>query len=296
MNDHDHTNPIDWTRQPGADRLRGVADGELAQSETASSDDRARVAFERTLRERVAETMGAVTAPAGLREQLAAALAEETGRAEHADRTARDNTPPVSTDPIRRTTTSFWAGGGRRWLGIAAAVALTATVFIISQKPSGPDITPLSQVAASVVAEHRGCLIDEAHMSLEGARPDPDSTPSAFIAAQIGDLPVHLELDHHGYRLAGLGGCDLAGSGKMVHLLYEPIAETGEPVSLFIQNASADHRGIREGVVYTNGVDETTRVRIWREGDVIYYMATSCPVGCSTVESVYALTGEQIPL
>lgn len=157
MNDHDNAIPIDWAQQPEAARLRGVADGELPDHDAVSEDQRARVAFERTLRERVTSVMGTASAPAGLHDRLTAAIAEENNAAEHARRAAQLNAPSETenTAPIRRTSPSFWAGGGRRWVGVAAALVLTATVFVISQQTgSGPESPPLSRIAASVVAEH----------------------------------------------------------------------------------------------------------------------------------------------
>ena len=285
MNDDTSRNPIDWSNEPDAARLRGIADGEC--SDTASDADRVR--FEQTLRERVCSCMGSCDVPADLRGRITSAMAEDSAA----------DLGTGADDPLVRRDQSFWRGG-KQWIGLAAVMALVVTAFVLTRSNTPPANSAadliFAQVAESVSDEHGCCRLNPEHLTVAGVSFESETEPAAYIAEQIGDLPVRLELGRHGFKLAGVGGCELPGSEKAVHLMYEPLGGHGGKVSLFIQNATSKHDGLSEGTVYTNSPDDETSVRIWREGQVVYYMATVCPVGCSTVESAYALTGDRVAL
>ena len=297
---HDHTNnpmdlpqdPVDsadWSGVSDASLVRAHADGELSDHEGAALRERLGAdaidhgtAFEMQLRLRVAATLSTVSVPPAVRERVIRALREE----ESAD-----------SGSILRPERGFWSSGGARLAAVAAMVALVAGVFLLgprTEPASAPAI--LSEAAQHLRTAHTGCLEDPSRFIADLSGSDGSTSPEAFVAGAVGDVPVRLDLDEHGYRLAGIGGCEIPGGGKSVHLLYERIEGHGEPVSLFLQQATGPQRELREGVVYTNGRDTPPLIRIWRDGDVVYYMITSCPVGCSTVESAYALTGERVSL
>ncbi len=291
MNDTQRHNPndttIEWDRLDDATLLRALADGELpADAESALraklGDETVNRAadFENRLRERCGACMASGQLPEGLREHVAESLAGDAG------------------DVISLPERGFWAGGGRALLGIAAVAALAATVWVLAPTSPPPAERFLQQATQHISGEHGGCELNPSYFETKLAQIQEDESPEEYIAEQIGDLPVHLELGNAGYSLSGVGGCHLPGPGKSVHLLYKPTDPQAMfgPVSLFIQDATANDQGLEEGVVYTNGTLSTPYLRIWREGRVMYYMATSCPVGCNMIESAYALTGEKIPL
>ncbi len=282
---------IDWSSAPEASRVRALSDGELPAGEerelrvAASSErvDRA-VAFERALRERVGAAMSGAGAPSRLRERVEAALRQ-------------GDEGDAAAGVIRRPSRGFWSGGAGRWLALAAALALVATAFVFMPTSSAPaGLAVLTRASEHISAEHSGCITNPAYFSAKLDAPAEGASAEELVSRQIGDLPVHLDLDEAGYRLAGLGECHVPGGGDSVHLLYEPRSGEGETVSLFIQEATVAHEGLREGVVYTNGRPGPPMIRIWREGAVIYHVVTACSVACDAVEKAYALTGERTPI
>ena len=286
-NNTNHDTTIEWQHQDDAAQLRALADGELPGDAEAAlrvklgdeAVDRA-AGFETVLRERCGMCMAGEPAPDELRDRVVLLLNDD------------------ATDVLSRPAPGFWTGGGRALMGLAAVVALAATVWIIASTGSDSSKQFLQQATQHIAGEHSGCELNPESFEAKSTQLDSDEKPEEYIAEKLGGLPVHLELDQAEYTLTGIGGCHLPGPGKSVHLLYEPTDEaaTYGSVSLFIQNASEDDKGLIEGVVYTNGSDHAPYVRIWREGRAVYYMATSCPVGRNKVESAYALTGKRIPL
>jgi hypothetical protein len=145
--------------------------------------------------------------------------------------------------------------------------------------------------------EHLGCVEDSSYFTAKLDAPAEGVAAQAAAAQHIGGLPVKLRLSGAGYVLAGVGPCHVPGGGASVHLLYEPKdPSTGGPVSLFLQEATEAHAGLREGVVYMSAREGPPMVRIWRVGDVVYHAVTRCPKACDLVEEAYALTGERIPV
>ncbi|CAL1164677.1 unnamed protein product [Cladocopium goreaui] len=309
MND-DRPNPnpgandraIDWSREPVVARLRALADDELPPdhaSDLRNEVDAETIAradsFERALRRGCAACMGDAAAPAGLRERVLGAM-----RADGSDAAAASEAGEATPAVISRTDRSFWTQG-RALLGVAAAIAIAAVVWVLA--PGGADSDDpaalFATAARHISGEHTGCLLDEDYldrkMSLTGSEPS-DQTGAALIGEQIGDLPVRLELGQAGYVLKGVGGCQIPG-GKSVHLLYEPENPAGSrPVSLFIQEATTAQDWMDEGSLYVSELDTPPYVRMWRESGIVYYMVTDCPVSCEKVENAYALSGQRIPL
>jgi len=290
MNGMDMSGHVDWDSAPDAVKLRAAADGELPAEHEAAlraslGDGRVSggVAFERALRDRVGSVMTESSAPEGLRERLRSAM-------------AADDDAGGEGVVISRRDRSFWSGGGPL-LGLAAALALAATVWVLAPS-GGPAGTPfdgvLAQAAAGLVEEHSGCLKDPAHFEVSGAEAGVD--PDRYISQRIGDLPVNLLLGDEGFRLSGVGDCSIPTGGDAVHLLYEPDDSSMKPVSLFVQNASDASVSMDEGTLYTSQERGSPYVRAWRNGGVVYYLVTECPVSCSTAERAYALGGERVGL
>ena len=288
MNGMSMVNVVNWDEVPEASLLRAAADGELpAEAEAAlrasAGDGRVdRVAsFERALRGRVGAAMSESSAPVGLRDRLRAAMEPE-----------RVITGEEPEGVIARRERSFWSGGGPL-IGLAAAVALAAVVWVLApggRTAGSPIDGMLAQAAVGLAAEHSECLTDPSHFAIRGEQAGAD--PGAYITERIGDLPVNLRLGDEGFRLSGLGACPLPTGGRSVHLLYEPEDSGLEPVSLFVQNAATAETTLREDAVYTSGQGGPPYVRVWRRGGVVYYLVTECPVTCSTAEQVYALGGD----
>ncbi len=304
-NDRPEDRAIDWARQPVAARLRALADDELPPAEATDlrneldAEAIARAdAFERRLRERCAACMSDAQTPADLRDRVVSALrAEESGAHGSGD---APSVEPMPATVISRTDRSFWAGG-RAMLGVAAAVALAAVVWVMAPTASTGDPSVLLQQAAlRAASEHSGCTVNPDYFENTMARVGDgltESTGAEFISKQIGDLPVKLALGGAGYTLSAIGECDLPGPGETVHLLYEPVdPNSSRPVSLFIQEASSGHDWMSKGALYTSGLEKAPYVRVWRTEGVVYYMVTDCPVSCEKAEAAYALTGERITL
>jgi len=298
--------PIEWSREPVASRLRALADNELPPAEATdlrNEMDAEAIAradsFERALRRGCASCMDTGAAPAGLRERVLDAMRAETEGADDGATPVHAKTASAP-EVIRRTDRSFWTQG-RALMGVAAAIALAAVVWVMapSNAPTPDPSALLATAAQHVSGEHHGCTLDGSRFTnkmIDADASASDATRAAFISEQIGDLPVKLALGQAGYTLKGVGGCHVPG-GKSVHLLYEPTdPQTARPVSLFIQHASSAHDWMTNGTVYLSGKDAAPYVRVWREESVVYYMVTECPVSCKKAEAAYALSGERVSL
>ena len=308
---------IDWSRQPVAARLRALADDELPPSEAADlrneldAEAIARAdSFERALRRSCAGCMSEGAAPAGLRERITASLEAACNQSETEEPASPEpqesDAPPIV---ISRTDRSFWTQG-RAFMGVAAAVALAAVVWVLAPSgttPSAPTdqfsgdaATLLATATQHVSSEHHGCTLDASHFEnkMAGITAEPSEQSSvAYITEEIGDVPVKLALGQAGYTLKGVGGCHLPGPGKSVHLLYEPVHPGSLPISLFIQQASDAQRStLAEGTVYSTGMDSPPFVRVWRESGAVYFMVTECPLSCQKAESAYGLPAKRVEL
>jgi len=259
------------------------------------------VAFERALRERVGDAMSETTTPADLRERISAALAAAGADAEPGT-AATSGLAGAGGDEgvIPRRDRRFWAGGGGAafWASLAASMLIVIGVFTLvprggSQSAEGV----LARASEHVSAEHLGCINDGSYFRAKLEAPATGAASEAAVSMRVGGLPVNLRLGGSGYELSGVGECHVPGGGASVHLLYEPRdPSASESVSLFVQEVTAAHEGMREGVVYTNARPGPPMVRIWREGGVVYFAVTRCPKACDALESAYALTGERTPL
>jgi len=329
MTDDHRTNPeftdrsIDWSRQPVSARLRALADDELPPDEARDlrneldAEAIARAdSFERALRRSCSECMSEGPAPAGLRERVLEALKGEEIAANQAQAQAQasavasaateptDDAPPAV---ISRTDRSFWTQG-RAFMGLAAAVAIAAVVWVVVPSGSSNPAPPASDAASALLAsaaehvreEHHGCTLDKSHFEHKMANVSESpsqETGTEFITEEIGDLPIKLALGKAGYNLTGVGGCRLPGAGKSVHLLYEPAMPGSMSISLFIQQASQTQvETLNEGTVYIASGDSSPYVRAWREAGAMYYMVTECPKSCKKAETAYGLPEKRVEL
>jgi len=243
---NEHPNP-DTLARPAI--VRAAADGEqwaidfLADATDQPADDNARLAFERTLRERTARVMQSAhpAAPDALRAAIRTALADD-----HPDQRQTDQ-PGVL------------ARIGPPALGIlatAAVVALSAAVLFqaLNTTPGQPpDSAAVRQIAGFVHAEHDAFAgPGPINPRFNTANTPGDATE--FVESAIGlapdTLPSHINaLNQRGLRLARLTRCNRPLpniNAKSVHLLFQPTdpnqttRTASVPVSVFIARAGQD--------------------------------------------------------
>ena len=140
---HDATPPTERGASFERTTIRSLADGELTEAEaaaaTAGTVDREAlergVAFERELRAAVGRTMGRVAAPAGLLEQVRAAMAADAdaGAAPSGGVAARAASVAAGGDRAGGVLARLLHGPRQAdWLAVAAVVMLVAAVIAFS--------------------------------------------------------------------------------------------------------------------------------------------------------------------
>lgn len=242
MSEQDTNTPIN----PGspAQAIRAHADHEidreLAQTHAQGTDRfDERVAFERELRQRLANAMADVNTPPALRERLVAALASEN--TDETVRTAMGDTREPS----------FWARAAAP-LALAAALVLALTLALFNPSATNPNaggtqtasivpfqsIDHVAQILNIATGEHTRCQgFGDAFANKFSARTPAQAVEGAVdILGSIPTLGEHdfTKLDSLGYQFAGLGECGLPG-GPSVHLMYTTNDPALQPISLFIQ-------------------------------------------------------------
>lgn len=269
--------------------LRLAADGELTPEERRIVDahlrehpeDRARVAFEQSLRQRVATLMSRdVPDAAPLRESIVAAMRQESeAPAAPAPATRSDD---GANEVIRRTDRSFW----RRSLApiaVAAGVLLAASATIIVRQavmqtaaPTWLDRAQGAEVARFVEDEHLRCAaLDDQTNTKFTAHTLPEA--QQLIADRLGGSSMPLDLSSMGLTLTGAGGCTVPSGGESVHLLYRPQSPEAQPVSLFVQVDTTDFQGEDDECLCLNDYAEDHEVLLWRRDGLIFYLV--CPRG-----------------
>jgi len=269
--------------------LRLAADGELTPEERRRVDahlsqhpeDRARVAFEQSLRDRVATLMSRdVPDAAPLRESIVAAMRQESETPAAPVQAARSDDD--ATRVIRRTDRSFW----RRSLtpiAIAAGILLAATATIIVRQamvqtaaPTWLDRAQGAEVARFVEDEHLRCaaLDDQTNTKFTA---HTMTEAQQLIADRLGGSSMPLDLSSMGMTLAGAGGCTVPGGGESVHILYRPQSPDARPVSLFVQVDTTDFQGEDDECLCLNDYADDHEVLLWRRDGLIFYLV--CPRG-----------------
>jgi hypothetical protein len=286
---------------PVAALLRALADGERLSDRDAqrlsdrpeaerAHDDR-RIAFERSLREAVAQTLGAAEdarAPQGLQASVLAAL-----RAEPDDGVVRSSLGDTRSR-------SFWAPIGR-FAAVAAVLALAAgVVFSGLRATTGPN--PANQraslVASFVHQQHESCpnsgkftatSLDEA---LSAAARELGHTPDAF------DKEIRA-LEGVGYQFVGLGACRVPGDGASVHLYFRSAEPDGPHISLFIQLEPADFDAVDgHDRCYIRDCSKggPNKLVLWQEGDLVHYLCTSDDEALAVAQASFGAPDDLTPL
>ncbi len=279
--------------------LRARADGEalhpddarrLDERDTAErAEDERRLRFERSLREAVAQTIGAAPdaqAPSGLHAAVLDAI-----RAEPADGVIRSGRGDTRSR-------SFWAGTAGRLVAAAAVLALAAGLVYTSLSSAGG---PMSAQHASLVAS----FVDQQHescpLSPKFTAKSPDEARD-LTAARVGRAPDRFvaeidALERRGYRFAGLGACKVPGDQPSVHLYFRSATEGGPHISLFIQaNTSQVHAA--ENLCYFRACDKAgpNTLIMWREGPLLHYLCSACEEALAAAREAFGAPGQLKPL
>ncbi len=305
MNEHTNHHDLDpGTLSEGA-RIRAQADGEIL-----GGNDDSRIAFEGELRGAVGRVMGAGGAPEALRASVVSILRETEidGRAEVVHTAMGDTT--------RR---SFWSGAAG-WLAVAAVLALSASLLIMStsqtQTAPGGVSGVLAQAANFVVGEHDECdVYSERFVNKFNAKSESEATRAAIEILHrvpgVMSLPID-GLHEAGYEFSGLGRCGVPGRGASAHLIYENKNVPGLTLSLFVQVDTGDI-DLEEGKSYvhrakvgstgcialapTADEDEDARsLVVWREDGYIYYLFAPHAACCEKAKADFHAPQQELPL
>jgi len=286
--DHEHPDPESMTR---SELIRAAADGEVPM-DRIGGDDLARVEFERSLRAAVNRVSGEAAAPDELRASI--------------QRMFTEHSEPAIVEPIGGGDTrspSFW-NRSARWLGVAAVLALCATVIVMSSRSGGSPFgghQGAIQAASFIKREADSCTEINNHFnakfrarSMEEAR---DLALSIFAKTPDAMLRADDALTSLGYRFAGFGKCAVPGPGRSGHLIYHYTSSPADALSLFIQedpesmNIDSDH-------CYRFPVVDTTdnRVVAWRENGFIYYLYSHNAEAIAAARTIFHAPQREITL
>ncbi|MEM0984009.1 MAG: hypothetical protein AAGI17_08680 [Planctomycetota bacterium] len=313
---HDDTmNQLDPEQMSREARIRAVADGEIGPEHVSESDAGA-VAFEQSLRSAVGRAMASgeqFTAPAGLRDRIASAVAADSGTPDsEADNTVSDDEFARRLDARAEQTrsASFWSGSTIVSIGtLAAAVVMMLAVFSFNSRnqttaPSAYTTT----LAQFVAAEHMRTT------------PESDAAESKFIVTTHDDAVAQLAerlgaptalptsdtdeggdvgMSKNAVRFRGLGNCKVPGEGTSSHaqyLIQGPQGATSH-VSLFVKQHD-DMLDLETGVTYevdtaACGVDDS-RIIVWTDGSVTYVLVAQDAAG-KVCDKVLEKLGQPMP-
>ncbi len=290
-------------------RLRMAADGELDGAlleslEThleRSLEDRARIQFERELREAVGRVMVGANAPDALRARVSQ-IAEASRDAdsapalfqEAAPQDSRDEAPaPERMAPLTRRT-SFWTR--REFVGglAAAAVLALASVFVV--RMAGITSVPLNaqqeayrtELVQHVAKEHQRMEDPEAASRKLGMH-EPAEVEAFFsevIEAPSGAVKRLIESTAE-CVFSGAGNCHIPGvDGAAAHVMLRvKLGERTAPVSVFVC-PDPGQLPMKVGETYVIDTDAcgmgTSRVLAWSDGKLLYVVvskatAKACP-------------------
>lgn len=291
--DHNHDEPLDR-----AVLLRCAADDELTEAQDAQlrahlrdhPEDKASIAFERSLRGACARVMDTPPCPEALRQRIEAMA---SGAALQADQTRAHDAH--AGDPAQSPRGR--AGSGRRGQSrsmqrrminaVAASIALIFGGAFLWQMIllSGPDPSVAANAAYVtnfVGTEHDLCETDPTR-TLKFSIHKLDETPAA-LSNILGKSPTLPDLIATGLRFRDGGECAVPGGGRSVHLRFETDGSAGPagvPVSLFIQHGLPTRVRMEPDVAYrltaqSSGQAQTTPIAIygWYADGLTYYLVT----------------------
>jgi len=168
-------------------------------------------------------------------------------------------------------------------LAFAATVALVASVLIVASSMNRSSLDG-SQVATRVVnfisSEHQVCSGFEQHFQRKfSARSIEDAT--AQSADYLGMVPYVLSLDPASWekaslRFVGFGPCDIPGTSRSGHMLFQSTEDESRVVSLFVHPDNGEIDFPSKKCCYVSGdlgTDDGSIV-VWRRDGVVYYLYT----------------------
>lgn len=280
--------------------IRLAADGEISAAqerllEIELERDPAlgrRIEAEQRLRASVERSFASgPAAPAGLRERVASAMAE----ADLADGSGSDAVEAVPTRMAAMTRRpSFWAGPAARVLAAAAALALVATVFVVSREPASESpIGSRTRAVSFVASEHGRCVADIApgagKFHVTNAADMPGLTGEVLgTEITLSDL---VQSGVQNVRFIDAGRCHVPGGGASMHLRFEvPTAgDAVEHFSLFVQQDRGTLQ-LAEGVSYeldpSDGgtIDlKSPSIYVWLRAGFVYYLVVDNAKACGTI-------------
>ncbi|MEO1583670.1 MAG: hypothetical protein AAFR96_03745 [Planctomycetota bacterium] len=295
--------------------IRAAADGEITAEQErklellieSDPDVARRIESDRQLRSAVGRALSSsasapMTAPAGLRERVAAAMAteklvEEADERQAAGGPAADQDVPSRMAPATRDR-SFWAGPASRVLAAAAALTLVATVFVVSRGSIDDSVVGSRTRAVQFVAsEHGRCVADLAPGAGKFQVTAASEMPGVAgnVLGQEVTLASLIQSGVQNVSFVDAGRCHVPGGGGSMHLRFEaPIgpadAATGLPCveqfSLFVQE-DRGRLGLDDGVTYeldpSDGgtVDvKSPTVYVWARGGLVYYLVVNNAAAC----------------
>jgi len=300
-------NDYEGANAPRGVLIRRAADDELspeqgealkAKQQGEATDEDARIAFEKALKERVGAVMSkSDAAPEALRDAVKQIFADErTGGA----------TEPLGGERTRSQ--SFWSSRGvRRFLAAAAVVALAITaVFLGNQIGTGPgaggnlagvfgSLSDRTELVSFVAGEHDKCSDFGSYFERK-MQPSPAEQARQQIAAYLGRAPVSFELGGVGYAFAGYGACAVPGPGESVHLIYRSLSsDSNASMSLFIQKDTGRLALEEERRYAIREEGRDTPVVLWRSGGLVYYLVSpERPAPSQATESLGAPAEEVV--
>jgi len=289
-----------------SNRLRCYCDGELSHAERAEVEqrleccarDREVVAFERTLRQRVAQSM-ADPVPGELEAKVRSALCGGVaGRIDPLER-GQPDAAASSTDGRWR---EFLAGPRRANIfAVAASLALVAGAVLvgiygqpIDKLQPGQRIDAAREAASFASMEHTRCAASDEARSEKLLDHDPALASQSL--SDFLDAPLQTsDLTGIGYEFVGAGACHVPGFERSVHLFYRRIRPdgaamflslfVGRPDGPFLIRAGPSAIELRPGAVHPFPLASTCREgRIWTDGQTIRML-----VCCNTADLPKAL-------
>lgn len=293
MTDPAHPNP---ERLALGALIRAEADGELSAEQCEQlnaararcADLEGRIAFERSLRQSVAQAMGTVATPPDLASRVRQAIAADQELGRRLDKRA-------ATTRLRH----FWTSrrlGGLVAAGVVLALGLTLltqAISVTSRRLNSAEQAYRQELAGFVAREHGRCCADA-----EAARQKFRFTERDEAAEALSDLLGHgvslpCPKAHPDVRFDGAGPCGLPGRGPSAHVMYEP--PVGPKVSIFMKPDSGE-LPFEPGKTYLLDAKACgvagMRIVGWVAEGIVYYAVFEEGPGC---EQVFAELGIPAP-
>lgn len=278
---HDDNHRPEGVEIDRAALIRAAADGETWANKEITAQpqpaDNAQLAFERSLRQRVAHAMDQHTPPAGLRDSVADMLRTAPSEATHDDHHHQDAPAALEFKPgdaaheTQSGSPIIARLGG--WLALAAVLTLsTAVIFQSLQSSPGGSSSP----SQSVVREIASYAIN-AGGSTAGLRPvESAEDAQRKVDDAIGACPMWFAdrvqaLEANGYKHAGVADCSMPGySGDSIKLRFTPLNAGDQPISVFIKRLPADEPLTEDSCFMCVKSHQAGRpVIFWRDGDYV---------------------------